>query len=97
MSGCRYRKCQPQLCRFARNSKDLRHLVSCLKEEDEENLAKMEQSTSQRPLKKLAIDLQGDITTVTRGLPLTKNRRKNTSNNLGRLHHERKSNGKKKE
>ncbi|KRZ64212.1 hypothetical protein T08_4006 [Trichinella sp. T8] len=27
MSGCRYRKCQPQLCRFARNSKDLSHII----------------------------------------------------------------------
>ncbi|KRZ90842.1 hypothetical protein T08_6042 [Trichinella sp. T8] len=44
------------------------HLVSCLKEEDEENLAKMEQSTSQRPLKKkLAIDLQEDTTVKIRG------------------------------
>ncbi|KRX37084.1 hypothetical protein T06_3512 [Trichinella sp. T6] len=24
MSGCLYRKCQPQLCRFAGNTKDLR-------------------------------------------------------------------------
>ncbi|KRY05859.1 hypothetical protein T12_15934, partial [Trichinella patagoniensis] len=75
-----------------------RHLVSCPKEEEDENLDKWykkvlhaslfidrihpmqgeqttnalsrnfhpEQSTSQRPLKKLAIDLQGDITTVKR-------------------------------
>ncbi|KRX69299.1 hypothetical protein T06_12864 [Trichinella sp. T6] len=27
MSGCLYRKCQPQLCRFAGNTKDLRIIL----------------------------------------------------------------------
>ncbi|KRX30681.1 hypothetical protein T05_8358 [Trichinella murrelli] len=27
MSGCLYRKCQPQLCRFAGNTKDLSHII----------------------------------------------------------------------
>ncbi|KRX50881.1 hypothetical protein T09_14811, partial [Trichinella sp. T9] len=28
MSGCLYRKCQPQLCRFAGNTKDLRMILN---------------------------------------------------------------------